>query len=169
MKITKKTKTRDILPLLTKERLEDLLEQVEPVTLEKSILSMTLTEFNDIISDEESFMLELVKHNRKALKFLGKLKSFREQMNGLNAFFKRLEINQSSEEKAAAKGVLFPDIMQRMLLTCCAFFHLKSFDEAEKCRISDYMLIYQNEAANAQYQRNYQAILEQKQKNKSKK
>ncbi len=169
MRITKRTKTKDILPLLTKERLDDLLEQVEAIPLKKSILSMTLTEFNDIISDEEYFVLELVKHNRKALKFLGKLKSFREQMNGLNAFFKRLEIKQTPEETAATKGVLFPDIMQRMLLTCCQFFHLKSFEEAEKCTVGSYMLIYQNEAANAIYQRNYNKIIEAKQKNKKKK
>lgn len=169
MRITKKTRTKSILPLLTKDNLEDLLKQVEPVPLEKSILSMSLTEFNDIISDEESFMLELVKHNRKALQFLGKLKSFRNQMQSLNSFFKKLEVKQSPEETAAAKGVMFPDLIQRMLLTCCEFFHLNSFEEAEKCTVGSYMLIYQNEAANAIYQRKYNEIIETKQKNKKKK
>lgn len=169
MRITKKTRTKSILPLLTKDNLEDLLKQVEPVPLEKSILSMSLTEFNDIISDEESFMLELVKHNRKALQFLGKLKSFRNQMQSLNSFFKKLEVKQSPEETAAAKGVMFPDIIQKMLITCCSFFHLNSFEEAEKCTVGSYMLIYQNEAANAIYQRKYNEIIETKQKNKKKK
>lgn len=168
MKITKKTKTRDILPLLTKERLEDLLEQVEPVPLEKTLLSMSIYEFNDVINDEETLLLNLIKGNKYALQFLGKLKSFRTQIDGLNSFFKRIEVKQSSEESSAARGVLFPDIIQKMLLTCCRFFHLKSFEEAEQCKVSDYMLIYQSEAANAIYQRNYNKIMEQKQKNKAK-
>lgn len=169
MRITKKTKTRDILPLLTKERLDDLLEQVEPIPLDKSVLSMTITEFNDVINDEETLLLGLIKHNRKALQFLGKLKSFRNQMQSLNSFFKKLEVKQSPEETAAAKGVMFPDIIQKMLITCCSFFHLNSFEEAEKCTVGSYMLIYQNEAANAIYQRKYNEIIETKQKNKKKK
>lgn len=169
MRITKKTRTKDILPLLTKERLEDLLEQVEPIPLDKSVLSMTITEFNDVLNDDETLILNLIKENKHALQFLGKLKSFRNQMQSLNSFFKKLEIKQSPEENAAARGVLFPDMIQKMLLTCCSFFHLKSFEEAEKCKVSDYMLIYQNEAASALYQRNYNKIMEQKQKNKSKK
>lgn len=169
MRITKKTRTKDILPLLTKERLEDLLEQVEPIPLDKSVLSMTITEFNDVLNDDETLILNLIKENKHVLQFLGKLKSFRNQMQSLNSFFKKLEIKQSPEESAAARGVLFPDMIQKMLLTCCSFFHLKSFEEAEKCKVSDYMLIYQNEAASALYQRNYNKIMEQKQKNKSKK
>lgn len=168
MKITKKTKTSEILPLLTKEKLDSLLEQVEPVPLEKTLMSMTISDFDGVINDEDNFLMNLINDNPEALVFLGKLKSFRTQIDGLNSFFKRLEVKMSPEETAAAKGVMFPDIIQKMLLTCCQFFYLKSFEEAESCKVSDYMLIYQNEAASAQYQRNYQKIMEQKQKNKSK-
>ena len=168
MRITKKTRTKDILPLLTKEKLDELLEKVEPVQLEKTLMGMSIAEFNDVINDEDGYLLNLINSNPEALVFLGKLKSFRTQIDGLNNFFKRLEVKMSPEETAATKGVMFPDIIQKMLLTCCSFFHLKSFEEAESCKVSDYMLIYQNEAASAQYQRNYQKIMEQKQKNKAK-
>lgn len=169
MRITKRTKTAALLPLLTKEKLDELLEKVEQVPLEKTLMSMTISEFDGVINDEDNFLLSLINDNPVALVFLGKLKSFRTQIDGLNSFFKRLEVKMSPEETAATKGVMFPDIIQKMLLTCCSFFHLKSFEEAESCKVSDYMLIYQNEAASAQYQRNYQKIMEQKQKNKSKK
>lgn len=169
MKITKKTKTSEILPFLTKDNLEDLLKQVETVPLEKTLMSMTIAEFDGVINNEEGFLMNLVKDNKYALQFLGKLKSYRTQIEGLNSFFKRFEVKLSPEETAAAKGVLFPDTIQRMLLTCCSFFHLKSFDEAEDCKVSDYLLIFQDEASTAQYQRNYNKIMEQKQKNKKKK
>ena len=169
MKITRRTKTRDILPLLTKERLDDLLQQVDEVPLRKPLLSMTIGEFGDIVEDEEGFLLSLVKRNRRALRFLGRLKSYRSEMDGLNKFIKRFDIEQSKEEKAAAKGVLFPNMSQRMLLTCCKFFGLGSFRKAEKCKVSEYLTIFQDEASSVVFQRKYNKIIEAKYKAKNKK
>ena len=169
MRITRRTRTKDILPLLTKERLDDLLQQVPEVPLRKPLLSMTVGEFGDIIEDEEGFLLSLAKGNRRALRFLGRLKSYRSQMDGLNRFLKRFDIEQSKEEKAAAKGVLFPNMPQRMLLTCCKFFHLKSFRKAEKCKLSEYLTIFQDEASSVVFQRKYNKIIEAKYKAKNKK
>lgn len=169
MRITRRTKTRDILPLLTKERLEEVLEQVPEVPLRKPLLSMTVGEFGEIVSDEEGWLLELVKENRRALVFLGKVKTFRKEMEGISKFLKMFDYKQSQEESAAARGVMFPTLPQKMLLKCAEFFHLTSFEAAEKCKVSDWLLIFQDEASSALYQRNYSKIIEGKQKAKAKK
>lgn len=169
MKITKNTRTRDLLPLLTKDNLEQVLEQVPEQPLEKPLLSMSVAEFGEIVSDEEDWLLELARKNRRALDFLGKLKRFQAEMNGISSFLKRFECTQTNEEKSAASGVLFPTLPQRMLLECCEFFHLHSFEDAEKCKVSDWLLVFQNNASSVLYQRNYSKIIESKNKLKSKK
>lgn len=169
MKITKGTRTRDILPLLTKENLEGVLEQVPEKPLEKPLISMSVGEFGEIVSDEEEWLLKLARKYRRALDFLGRLKRFRAEMNGLSSFLKRFECSQTNEEKSAASGVLFPTLPQRMLLECCEFFHLRSFEEAEKCKVSDWLLVFQNNASSVLYQRNYSKIIESKNKLKTKK
>ena len=167
MKITRKTRTKDILPLLTKERLDEVLAQVPEVPLGKPLLSMSIREFGEIVSDEEGFLLSLVKRNRRALRFLGRLKAYRREMDALNKFIKRFDVEQSTEEKAAGKGVLFPNFPQRMLLTCCKFFGLKSFKEAGKCSVGEYLTIFQDEASSIVYQRKYNKIIEAKYKAKN--
>ena len=168
MKITKKTRTRDILPLLTKENLEEVLKDVPEVPLKKPILSLTVREFGEIVSDEEGYILGLVRGNRSALRFLGRLKSYRKAMDSLNRFIKTFDVEQTAEEKAAAKGVLFPNFQQRMLLTCAKFFGYKSLEEAGGCKLADYLTIFQDEASAMLFQRRHAKILEQKYKAKNK-
>lgn len=168
MKITRRTLTKDILPLLTEERLEEVLEQVQEVPLRKPLLSMSIREFGEIVSDEETFLLSLVKQNRRALRFLGRLKSYRKAMDSLNRFIKTFDVEQTAEEKAAAKGVLFPNFQQRMLLTCAKFFGYKSLEEAGGCRLADYLTIFQDEASAMLFQRRHAKLLEQKYKSKNK-
>lgn len=167
MRITNKTLTRDILPLLTQATLKELLEKVPAVPLKKPVLSMTIGEFGEITEDEETYIGKLLKH-RKALKAFGMLKQYKQEVEALSKFFKMYEIKKSQEEEAAGKGVLFPNLAQRMIIDCVKFFHLNSTEEAEKVKVSDWLTFWMDEAANMLYQRNYQKLLEQKSKAKRK-
>ena len=167
MKITRKTLTRDILPLLTQETLKELLEKVPAVPLKKPVLSMTIGEFSEIVEDEEQYIANILK-TRKALKAFGLLKQYKQEMEALAKFFKMYEIKRSPEEEAAAKGVLFPSFIQRILIDCVNWFHLRSTEEAEKVKLSEWLTFWMDEASSALYQRNFQKLLEQKHNTKRK-
>ena len=167
MQITNKTLTRDILPLLTQDTLKELLEKVPAMPLKKPVLAMTVGEFGEIVEDEDAFVAKLLKH-RKALKAFGRLKQYKQEMEALSRFFKLYETKKSQEENNAAKGVVFPNLAQRMLIDCVRWFHLNSTEEAEKVKVSDWLTFWMDEAANMLYQRNYQKLLEQKNKAKRK-
>lgn len=166
MRITNKTLTKDILPLLTQDTLKELLEKVPAMPLKKSVLAMTVGEFGEIVEDEDGFVAKLLKH-RKALKAFGLLKQYKQEMEALAKFFKLYETKKTQEETAAAKGIVFSNIAQRMLIDCVKWFNLNNTEEAEKIKVSEWLTMWQDEAANALYQRNYSKILEQKHKSKN--
>lgn len=167
MKITKRTKTKDVLPLLTQDTLKELLEKVPAVPLDKPLITLTVGEFGEMVEDEETYIAKLLKH-RKALKAFGLLKQYKEEMEALSRFFKLYETKKTQEENAASNGIIFPNLAQRMLIDVVKWFHLNNTEAAEKIKVSEWLLIWQDEAASALYQHNYQKILEQKNKAKRK-
>ena len=167
MKITEKTRTRDILPLLTDETLKEVLEKVPAVPLKKHLLEMSIGEFSGILESEEQFIADILK-TRKALKAFGLLKQYKQEMEALAGFLKRFDTKRTQEEEAAAKGVLFPNMAQRMLIDVVKWFGLHSTREAEKITVGEWLTIWQDEAASALYQRNYMRIMDAKNKTKRK-
>lgn len=166
MKITKRTKTRDVLPLLTQDTLKELLEKVHAVPLDKPLITLTVGEFGEMVEDEETYIGKLLKH-RKALKAFGRLKQYKQEIEAISKFFKLYDIRRTADESNAAIGIKFPNLGQRMLIDCVKWFHLNSMEEAEKVKLSAWLTMWQDEAANALYQRNYSKILEQKHKSKN--
>lgn len=166
MKITKRTKTRDVLPLLTQDTLKELLEKVPAVPLDKPLITLTVGEFGEIVEDEETYIGKLLKH-RKALKAFGLLKQYKQEIEAISKFFKLYDVRKTADESNAAVGIKFPNLGQRMLIDCVKWFHLNSMEEAEKVKLSAWLTMWQDEAANALYQRNYSKILEQKHKSKN--
>lgn len=161
MIITRKTLTKDILPLLTQETFKELLEKVPAIPLKKPVLSMTIGEFGEIVDDEDTYIANLLKQ-RKALKAFGMLKQYKVEMENLSKFFKQYEIKRTPEEEAAGRGVRFPSFIQRVLIDCVKWFHLNSMKEAEQVKLSEWLTFWQDEASAALYQRNFQKLLEQK-------
>ena len=165
MKITKRTKTRTVLPLLTQETLKELLEKIPAVPLKKPVLAMTIGEFGEIVEDEEQYIAKLLKH-RKALKAFGLLKQYKQEMEALSKFFKMYEIKRTQEEEAATKNIIFPNLAQRMLIDVVKWFHLNNTEAAEKIKVSEWLTLWQDEAANMLYQRQYMNIMDAKNKTK---
>lgn len=169
MRITKWTKTRDLLALLPdKEAWEKVLEAVPPMSLRRPLLSMTVGEVAEIFDDTDTYMAELLSEKR-ALKAFGRLKQFNTEMDGISKFIKMYDTKKSQEEEQAARGIVFPNMSQRMLLDCVKFFRLHSMKEAEKVPFADWLTVFQDEASSAKYQRAYSKIIEQKHRLQSKK
>lgn len=167
MRITNKTLTRDVIPLLTQDTLKELLEKVPAMPLKKPVLAMTVGEFGEIVEDEDAFVAKLLKH-RKALKAFGRLKQYKQEMEAIAKFFKLYDVRRTADESNAAKGIVFPNLAQRMLIDCVRWFHLNSTEEAEKVKLSEWLTLWQDEAANMLYQRQYMNIMDAKNKAKRK-
>lgn len=167
IRITHKTKTKDILPLLNAESIERLLDAVPEYPLETAVLSMKIRQFAEILTDEEAFITQTLKEKRALVAF-GRLKSYKRQIEEFTNFLKLYDIKRTAEENAASKGIVFPNMSQRMMSDCVRYFHLKSFEEAEGCTVSDWLMVFQEDAANALYQRRIHEIYEKKSKQKKK-
>lgn len=165
IRITKRTRTRDILPLLNADSIERLLDVVPEYPLETAVLSMKIRTFADILTDEQSFIESLLTE-RKALVAFGRLKQYRKEIKQFADFIKLYDFKESNEEAQAKKGIVFPNMSMRMMSDCVRYFHLKSFDEAEDYTVSQWAAIFQEDAANALYQKRLHDIFQAKSKQK---
>lgn len=169
MKITKKTKVKDILPFLTTDRFNTLLEVVDEYPLDKNILSFSVGEFAELTIDEESYIRAILNPKERVFKAFGRLKSYRTQMKQLADYLKTFELKLTPEEKQASQGIDMPTTAERMLLDCAKFFNLHSMEEAEKVPLADWLVVLKDQVATAKYARNYNKILEQRSKARRKK
>lgn len=170
MQITRRTKLKELLPLLAdKERIDSVLEHIDEYPLKKDVISMTVGEFSEIVLEEEKFISSLMRPNERAYVALGRVKSYQRQMKQLMSWMKKFNVKQTADEKQAAIGIDFPDMCSRMLISVTEFFHLKSFKDAESVPLADYLLILQEQSTAIQYQRNYSRLMELKNKSKKKK
>ena len=165
IKITKRTKTKDILPLLNEDSFKRLLDSVPEHPLETSVFSMRIRTFAEILENETDFIASLLSHKR-LLVAVGRVKEYKKEVENLSNFLKRYDYQQTSEEKQASQGILYPTMSQRMLTDCVRFFNLKSFEEAEEKTVSDWLTVFQSDAAAALYQRKLHEAFEKKMKKK---
>lgn len=165
MKVTRRTRTKDLLFFINEENFENFLELVPSVPFaKKNLIEFTIKEFSEIIIDEKKYCEKLLLSSRKALVSFGKLKDFRQQMKAITKHIEKFNIRQNADEFAAANGIPFPSSSQRMLLTVCKFFCCKSFEDAEQHTIAEYLLILQDTSTDIMYQKNYSRIINNKQK-----
>lgn len=164
MLITRRTKTKDILPFLNDSTIQQILDAVDEVPLDKPLLEMTIAEFAETM--EEDYVLSFLKE-KYVWKAFGKIKSLKRQTEEITKFLKMNEVKPSKDQESAAIGVVFPDFVQQMLLTVTEYFHLSSFDEAEKVKLSNYMLIQQKQSAEMKFKQNYDRIIEMRTKAKN--
>lgn len=165
MVISENTLTMTVLPYMSKEQFDELVEKCEEVPLDKPILEMTCGEF--IQSMEDDFLNEIFKETY-LYDAIGKYKSYKAQMEQIDTYLKLNEFKLSSEEERAQIGINFPSFPERILMTVTEFFHLHSFKEAEKIPFTNYLVITNSKNADAKFERQFQKIMEQKNKMKRK-
>lgn len=161
MKVTKETRTRDIEPLLTIRNVEQVLKAVPSVPLKRSVVSMTIADFEEV--SRGTIPMEITRE-RKAWRYLGKLRKLKEEMEQVERFCKRVMPKQTAEDRAAAVGVEFPTGVERMLLDVATFFSLHSFEEAERVSVASWMLIAKDKSAAVKFERNRNRLAAEKQR-----
>lgn len=173
MKLNKKTKTKEILPLLNEERLNLILEKVPAMPLKKKVLEMTIGEY--IEASEPEYALEFLKEKR-ALKAFGMLKQYRKEMEDVAKFFETHTLSNDPKDIAAMSGVDFPNFKESILLETRDSFNLQRLDStgmvarffgnygAVDIPIAEYLLTLKSKVASAQFERNRQRNIERKTK-----
>lgn len=167
MKITKRTRVYKVLPsLMFGERMDRILRDIPEYPLEKSIFNMTVGEFSEIVLDQERFINSLLKPQERAYIALGRVKTYKREMEQISNFFKKHQTPMDSESKQASIGIDFPNMLASILIDCTQFFHLPSLSAAEAIPLSEYLIILQYKTANYKFEKNYRRLQEQKIKRK---
>lgn len=164
MKITRRTKVKEVLPLLNEEKMKYLLENIPEYPLNKPILAMTIGEFSEILLDEQTYIQTFMSPKEHAYKAFGRLRTFKREMEEVQKWIQKFEIKPSADEKQAAIGIDFPNFITKILITVVQFFGLHSFKEAEAIPLADYLVILQEQSSQIKYQRQYSKIIEMKNK-----
>lgn len=157
MKITPKTPTAAILPLLTDDTLTDLLGKVEGNKASRAAWEMTIGEFGRVV--DGSFISDIAAEEPLALQWLRKVKAVLDSMESLAKYIEAIAVKQTPEEVAAAKGITPTPLAVRMAIDCVGWFHLRSLAEAEECKVGDWLVMYEDNCKAQQVQRNLNQIL----------
>ena len=159
MVITRRTKTKDVLPFLTADRAKEIMDAVDEYPLDRNIIELTIGEFMDCLEDgyAERFLKE-----RYLYKAFGKIKCFRRQMEEISQFLKMNETKPNGEQERAALGIVFPTFGEQMLMTVTEYFHLANFDEAEEIKLHNYLLIMKKNTSENKFKANYEKIISDK-------
>ena len=166
MKLTRRTKLKEIAHLLTEERIKEILPLVAEFPLKKSLFFCTCGEFCRVMDGDEYFInSEIIGKEKKAVRYFGKLKRLRNEMETINKFMNLNKRKETTEEKQARQGVSFPTAQQMILLVVQKAFYLKSLTEAEKVPFSNYLILHQSQTAESKYQDNYNKIMQRKYEN----
>lgn len=169
VQITNETTVGEASPFLTKEHIEELLEsdKVTPMPYGKPVIEMTVGEFLGCLDDE--YALRFFQDPEELLVVaVGRLKSFKKQMEDIQKVMSLNEIKLTQEEQQAQRGVVFPSFEENMLCDCVEYFHLATLDAAENIPLANYLVMKRKKSAEALYERNLNRIYSEKAKAKSK-
>lgn len=164
MKIDRHTKTKDILPLLTKERIDELMPKVAAIPVKPTLWEMTIEEFSDVV--DGTWFDRIFAKEKRFLTAMGKYKTMYMALDSFSKYVESFKIKKTAEEKAASEGIDFPDLPTRMCIDMVKFFHLHSFAEAEKKSVTDWIVYFQDEASSAIFQRRHSDIMAAKRNTK---
>lgn len=142
-------------------------DQIDAMPLVSPVIGMTLGEFIRATTDE-NWVKNNILNEELLVVAIGRLKQFKLEVENINKYMQLNQMDETSEENQAKKGVFFCTFAEEMLLDAVTFFHLHSIDEAEKIPLSDYLVYHKHKTAEAKFQRNLSKIYNQKQAAKPK-
>ena len=169
MKITKKTLTKAVLPLLTPERVEYIVQNIPTYPLEKQVLNMTVGEFLECCQPEYT---ERLLAEPLAYKAFGRVAQLRKELAQVQAFIKKFDIPMSADEKAASAGIEWVDASVRMCLDAIRWGIVnpsegeEMLEAAERVKLTTWLATMQDNACKAQFERNMAKIRERAMKAK---
>ena len=163
MNITDKTLYKDCFMFIKHEHIEQIKEKVSDEDLQgyEAIVSLNLGDFLRLIKGDETIILDLFfkgNVNFTLYEFCKRIKWLENEAKKIQSIFDSMKLKHTDEEKRASNGVQFLPFELEIQAFAIEKFHLKSFEEAEKCRTSDVLVMKKREVANAKYERNLRTI-----------
>lgn len=165
MQITKRTRTKDMLPLLNEERLSYVLENIEPYPLEKKVIDMTIGEFLETM--DADYSLRFLEEKR-AYKAFGMMRSFRDEVEQVAKLIEKFSVGMEDDERQAMRGIDFPTAKERILLDTREWFGLRCLEGdgkrygATDVPLAEYILMLKDKSATARFERNRAKLQERK-------
>lgn len=169
MKITTKTPTNSVLPLLNDERVQQIMDVVKPYPLDTPVLELTIGEFAEAC--EEAYIAKLLKEPL-AFKAFGRVKELKIELEQVQKYLETLEIKPSADEQNAAAGIDFPSGIERMVIDCIRWGLCNPnegedmADAAERVKLATWILFQKDKAASALFERRMTAKMTAKNKKK---
>lgn len=161
MRITKKTKTRDVLPLLNGERLAEIIEKIPRQPLPVPVTKMSVGQFLE--ASECGYTMDLLKEKKAYIAF-GRIAQLKDEMQAVSKYLERYKVPTSKEVEEASRGIVFPSWQERTLCDLVAYYHLHSTKEAEALPVTDWLLMVKDNATSAMVRYNMAEIERRKAK-----
>lgn len=176
MRLTSRTRTREIFPLLNEDRLAFILDRVPAVPLKKPVISMTVGEYVEALDPKHA--LKVMGH-RRAFVALGRLKQFRKEMEEVARWLEAHSLPAEPSDTAAMAGVDFPTAQESILLETREAFGLPRLDStgriarwfgvygAADIPLAEYLLTLKGKVAGAKFDRNRSRQMEAQMKRRA--
>lgn len=166
MRVTRRTKWRDIAPLINNTNFDTIIERTPERRLKKNVLDLTCGEFVGLLENDNQALNKVVGNPKRALVMLGRMKAMRRQMKEITDYITANDYQQDGVTQKAAAGVKFPTPSERILLDVQQRYFLKSLTEAEKAPLTDYLLMVREQTSRAKFEHNINVIQQRKYKKK---
>lgn len=156
MKITEKTRCREVEHLLTKEKLEELMKLPEVTMKEpfrtRNFMDLTIKQLDWVLDYPEKAVRIIRWTSPKLLDFVSRVKGLKANLKGIEDFLKGYQTEQTKAEKKAMKGISFPDFINQILIDLIEFYHLNSVKQASRMKLKEWMLAAQSKMAKNKFQ-----------------
>lgn len=162
MLINKRTRWRDVAPLINGTNFDTIIERIPERGLKKPILGLTCGEFIGLLENDSHIARKVVGSPKLALVMLGRLKSLKRQMEDIRQYLTANDYQQDTLAEKAAAGVKFPTPSERILLDVQKRYGLHSLNEAEHAPLTDYLLLAREMTAQAKYESNLATLQKRK-------
>jgi len=155
LKITERTKWNEICEIISTEHIKLLQEKIIG-EYPFDFYSIKISEFSELLNGNFSIELKKILTNEKVtvFAFIQIKNSVEKFLADFSKILKSYEIKQSNEEKRASANLPESDLIESMLIFMQRFFGLKSFVEAEKMTIADFIIAKKADYTSKLYEKN---------------
>lgn len=170
MRITERTKYKDIAPFLWDDtRLDELKKQIPFLPLKKDMAYWTCGDFVRILNNDEDFIRKkIIGRTKYAVEYFGRLRTFENVLKNIKTYIEQNDTKATEEERQAANNVNFPTMQEQIFLKVQQRFNLNSFKDVENVPLTDYLLIVKDESSKHKFEFNLNRIYDRQRKLKSK-
>lgn len=170
--IDKKTPLAEIYPfieLITDEQREDIKKHALKHLFDGTFWNLKIGVFFVALQGETSALFgKYFNENRITAYQYFCLLAFRDFVEDFTKVNERYAIKPTAEEEEASAGLPEMTIQESIFIFCRSYFGLRSFDEVEGLRMSDWVIAKKDNYCKQMYDRNHNKIMQRKFKSKSK-